>query len=66
MTVNPGDLMIGDDDGLVALSPNAIRRHIGAAEAVLAREVEWRASLGAGRPVAGIFGLPPAIAGRGR
>ena len=55
--VTPGDLVIGDDDGLVALSPAAIRGRIGDAEAKLAREAEWEASLAGGRSVLETFGL---------
>ena len=58
--VTPGDLVIGDDDGLVVLSPAAVRARIGDAEARLARETEWVRSLAAGRSVAQTFGLPPA------
>lgn len=55
--VTPGDLVIGDDDGLVALAPAAVRGRIGDAEAKLAREAEWEASLAAGRSVRETFGL---------
>lgn len=55
--VSPGDLVIGDDDGLVALSPAAIRDGIAAAEAKLALEATWTADLAAGRPVAETFGF---------
>jgi len=55
--VSPGDLIIGDDDGLVALGPAAIRDGIAAAEAKLALEATWIADLAAGRPVAETFGL---------
>jgi regulator of RNase E activity RraA len=58
--VTAGDLVIGDDDGLVALAPSTIRTRIGDAEAKLAREAEWEASLAAGRSVLETFGLPPA------
>ena len=58
--VTPGDLMIGDDDGLVALTPAAIRDRIGDAEAKLALEAEWEASLASGRSVLETFGLSPA------
>jgi regulator of RNase E activity RraA len=58
--VAPGDLVIGDDDGLVALAPQAVRARIADAEAKLAREAEWVASLAAGRSVAETFGLAPA------
>jgi len=55
--ISPGDLIIGDDDGLVALGPAAIRDGIAAAEAKLALEAKWTADLAAGRPVSDTFGL---------
>ena len=58
--VTPGDLVIGDDDGLVALSPEAVRTRIRDAEARLAREAGWIDSLGKGRNVAETFGVEPA------
>ncbi len=58
--VSPGDLLIGDDDGLVALAPSTVRTRIADAEATLAREAGWEASLAAGRSVRETFGLPPA------
>jgi 4-hydroxy-4-methyl-2-oxoglutarate aldolase len=51
-------LVIGDDDGLVALAPLTVRGRIGDAEAKLAREAEWEASLAGGRSVRETFGLP--------
>ncbi len=58
--IHPGDVIIGDDDGLAALDPAAIRAYIGPAEAKLAREAEWQASLAAGHSVTVTFGLAPA------
>ena len=58
--VTPGDLVIGDDDGLVALSPSAVRSRLRDAEAKLAREAEWIDSLANGRSVVQTFGLSPA------
>jgi regulator of RNase E activity RraA len=58
--VSPGDLIIGDDDGLVALSPETVRARIRDAEARLAREAGWIESLAAGKTVAEIFGVQPA------
>ncbi|MGU3537526.1 RraA family protein [Methylobacterium sp. A54F] len=58
-SVAPGDLVIGDDDGLVALAPATVRARIGDAEAKLAREAAWEASLAAGRSVRETFGLAP-------
>jgi 4-hydroxy-4-methyl-2-oxoglutarate aldolase len=63
--VGPGDLLIGDDDGLVALDADAIRSRIGDAEAKLRLEGEWQASLTAGRSMAETFGLAePAAVGK--
>ncbi|MGE4250876.1 MAG: RraA family protein [Parvibaculaceae bacterium] len=58
--ITPGDLVIGDDDGLVVLSPDMVRRHLSDAEAKLVREAEWIASLAQGRTVEQTFGLAPA------
>ena len=61
--VSSGDLVIGDDDGLVALSPETVRARIGDAEARLAREEGWIESLAAGRSVIEAFGVKPAKRG---
>lgn len=58
--VAPGDLVMGDDDGLVVLSPAFARSRIRDAETKLAREAEWIASLAGGRTVQQTFGLSPA------
>jgi 4-hydroxy-4-methyl-2-oxoglutarate aldolase len=55
--VSQGDLVIGDDDGLCALSPEMIRTLIEPAEAKMALEIEWQASLAAGKSIAQTFGL---------
>ncbi len=57
--VTPGDLIIGDDDGLVALSPETVRGRIRDAEARLAREDGWIKSLAAGKSVVETFGVEP-------
>ena len=61
--VTPGDLVIGDDDGLVALSPATVRSRHRDAESKLALEAEWIAGLAGGRSVVETFGLSPAKAG---
>jgi len=58
--VAPGDLVIGDDDGLVSLSPETVRNRIRDAEARLAREAGWIKSLADGRSVVETFGVEPA------
>ena len=63
--VGPGDLVIGDDDGLVALDGDLLRSHIADVEAKLRLEGEWQASLAAGRSMAETFGLAePAVVGK--
>jgi 4-hydroxy-4-methyl-2-oxoglutarate aldolase len=61
LKVSPGDLLIGDDDGLVALSPSLIVGLIDAAEEKLALEAKWQAHLAAGQTVAVTFGLPASV-----
>ena len=56
--VGPGDLVIGDGDGLVALPVDMLERLIGKAEAKLVLEAEWTARLAAGEAVGAIFGVP--------
>lgn len=55
--VAPGDLIIGDDDGLVALPPSLLPALIEQAEAKLRLEAEWTARLTAGEAIADIFKL---------
>ena len=61
--VTPGDLVIGDDDGLAALSPATVLTRFRDAEAKLALEAEWIAALAGGRSVVETFGLSPAQRG---
>lgn len=60
-SVAPGDLMIGDDDGLVSLSPLQVRTLIADAEAKLTRETAWSEALAAGKSAAEVFGLAAPI-----
>lgn len=60
-TVAPGDLMIGDDDGLVVLSPENARNLIAEAQAKLTREAAWIKGLAAGTLTEQVFGLAPAV-----
>jgi 4-hydroxy-4-methyl-2-oxoglutarate aldolase len=52
-----GDLIIGDDDGVVALGPEMIRTLIEPAETKLALEEKWQANLAAGKSIKETFGL---------
>ncbi|MEP3275705.1 MAG: dimethylmenaquinone methyltransferase [Stappiaceae bacterium] len=53
----PGDLIIGDDDGLVALSAADLKKWIKPAEAKLALEEKWKAGLASGETAKTIFAL---------
>ena len=64
VVVRPGDLIIGDDDGLVALSPAFVRTGIGDAEAKLTGEAGWEHSLAGGRSMEETFGLAAASDGK--
>ncbi len=55
--VHPGDLILGDDDGLIALPIARLADLIAAAEAKLRLEADWSRRLAAGDPVSSIFGL---------
>jgi 4-hydroxy-4-methyl-2-oxoglutarate aldolase len=55
--VTPGDLILGDDDGLVALTAQDMRSRIAEAQAKVAKEAEWIAGLESGGSVAEVFGL---------
>jgi regulator of RNase E activity RraA len=60
-TVHPGDLLIGDDDGLIALTPALVRGRIADAEAKLGRETVWIRALAEGKTAAEVFGLAPPV-----
>lgn len=58
--VAPGDIVLGDDDG-VAVVPFARREAVFAASvAKLEQEKEWLRAIEEGQPMAGILGLPEA------
>jgi regulator of RNase E activity RraA len=56
-TINPGDLIIGDDDGLVSLSAGEAATLIDKAEQKLALEAQWIEALASGKSVTDVFGL---------
>lgn len=55
--VSPGDLIIGDDDGLAALTPAEAAALIDRCEAKLVLEAEWIRRLAAGETLDAVFGL---------
>ncbi len=56
-TVQPGDLIIGDNDGLCALSPEMTQTLLAPAQAKMKLEEEWQTSLAAGQTIAQTFRL---------
>lgn len=62
LEISPGDLVIGDDDGLVRLTRDMIRTLIEPAEAKLALEAKWQATLASGKTMAETFALPASSA----
>ncbi len=55
--ISAGDLVIGDDDGLVSLTSEEMTTLISKAEAKLSLEADWQKSLAAGQSVKETFGL---------
>ena len=56
-TVNPGDLILGDCDGLIAIPATALEGLIRRMEEKVALEETWVARLASDEPVTSIFGL---------
>ncbi len=61
VAVAPGDLVIGDDDGLVFVPRARLRSLIDASEARVDAEDGWQAQLDAGLSTVEVFGVPPAV-----
>lgn len=55
--VSPGDLILGDADGLVALPAPLARNRLQAAQDKLALEAQWIDGLATGKPASEVFGL---------
>jgi len=55
--VNPGDLILGDDDGLIALTPASAREKLKDAQEKLSLEEDWMAQFAAGKTCAEVFGI---------
>ena len=55
--VQPGDLIVGDEDGVAVLSPAAAAELIDAMEAALSREAGWRKRLAAGDSLCNVLGV---------
>ena len=60
--VDPGDVILGDDDGLVCLPPGTVTSGIGPVMEKAAREAEWERRLAGGERAADVFALGAARA----
>lgn len=61
--IDPGDLVLGDDDGLVCLPAATVTGGLDPVRAKAAKEADWEARLVAGESAAKVFGLPEAMQG---
>ena len=57
VTVNPGDIVMGDDDGLIVATAAEFRALIPAAREIETREIEVRARMAAGRSLTAMITL---------
>jgi regulator of RNase E activity RraA len=66
VSVSPGDLIVGDDDGVAVVPLADVERILAAAQAAQAREAETIAKIRGGMTSAEILGIPePEIIGKG-
>jgi 4-hydroxy-4-methyl-2-oxoglutarate aldolase len=57
--VAPGDLVLGDDDGLVVIPPEEAAARLEAALAMVRAEEAWEARLARGETTLEVFNVPP-------
>lgn len=56
--IHPGDLIIGDDDGLGRLTPDLAKKLLRPAQEKLELEAEWLSEFEAGKTITSAFDLP--------
>ena len=61
VTVIPGDLVIGDDDGLVFVPHDQVESLLPSCLARVDAEAGWQAALDSGRSTVDVFSVPPAV-----
>ena len=59
--VEPGDLILGDDDGLVVIPRADIETQLEAALKMVRAEEEWERVLAEGRTTVDVFNVPPPV-----
>jgi len=58
--IAPGDLILGDDDGLVAIAPDQAEEKLQAALAMVEAERKWQQALSQGQTTLEVFKVPAA------
>lgn len=58
--VSPGDIVLGDDDGLVVIPAGEAEKRLAKAQAMTAAETEWEGQLAQGRTTLDVFKVPAA------
>lgn len=58
--IEPGDLVLGDDDGVVIVPQGKAESLIGPCESSVAREIDWMRRIGNGETTADLLNLPAA------
>lgn len=59
ITVNPGDLILGDDDGVLVVPPRYLEAAMNAAQARVDKETQFREKLAAGKTMFELLNLQP-------
>jgi RraA family protein len=62
VAVNPGDIVMGDDDGIIVASAAELRLRLGAAREIETRETALRAHMAAGRGLTAMINLAEHVA----
>lgn len=57
VTVNPGDLVVGDADGVIAIPPSQVETAVSNAEARMAKEAEVKRKLDEGKTLYDVAGM---------
>ncbi|AWK87683.1 RraA family protein [Azospirillum thermophilum] len=57
--VNPGDIILGDEDGIVVVPLALAEETLARSLALLERERQWTAEIEAGRTLVEVLGVPP-------